>query len=230
MSLLSDILIHLQQSKDLDNEIDNSGLRERINQLRLWQCKRLLLSYEELYSQKKYQPAMNFFTEELYGPNDFSQRDKDIKKVLPLMESVLSKPTLATFEVALKLNTLSYQCDIDLVKQLPANKPITSELYAKAYRACNNQKARQQQLEYIEILANKLAEIAGRQSIMLMLKLSRKPAKMAGLGDLQGILERGATAFKKMGKIESFIQPILSGEKEIMLKLFSGENCLPDCD
>ncbi len=226
---MSDILFHLQQSKQLDEKIDQSGLRDRINHLRIWQCKRLLLSYDELYQQKKYRPAMDFFSEELYGPHDFSQRDKDIKKVLPLMESVLSKSTLATFEVALKLNTLSYQCDIDLVKQLPLDQAINSELYAKAYHDCDNLPARQQQIEYIEILAVKLAEIASRQSIMLMLKLARKPAKLAGLADLQIILESGATAFKKIGQIDGFILPILRGEREIMQKLFAGENCLPDC-
>ena len=225
---MSDILSHLLQSQALEQEINQLGLRNRVNSLRSWQCARLLISYDELYQQKKYRPAMDFFTDELYGPNDFSERDEDIKKVLPLMETVLSKETLATFELALKLNTLSYQLDFDLVRSLGDITDISNEQYARAYLSCNNQEQRQLQLELIEMLANSLAGIARRRSIMLVLKLSRKPAKLAGLGELQAILERGADAFRKIKKIDDFINPILQGETAIMQNLFAGKNCLPE--
>jgi len=171
---------------------------------------------------------MDFFTDELYGPNDFTQRDEDIKKVLPLMEKVLSKETLATFELALKLNTLSYQLDFELVNNLGDVKDISNDQYAQAYRSCNNLEQRKLQLELIDMLGNNLAGIAHRRSIMLVLKLSRKPAKLAGLEELQAILERGANAFRKIKKIDDFIKPILQGETVIMQSLFSGKNCLPE--
>jgi hypothetical protein len=225
---LSDILSHLLQSQDLEQEINQLGLRNQVNSLRKWQCSRLLFSYDALYQQKKYRAAMDFFTEELYGPNDFTKRDEDIKKVLPLMEKVLSKDTLATFELALKLNTLSYQLDFDLAKKLDGITDISSEQYAEAYRLCNNLGKRQLQLELIEMLANNLAGIAHRTTIMLVLKLSRKPANLAGLGELQAILEKGANAFRKIKKIDGFINPIIQGETVIMQSLFSGDNCLPE--
>ena len=225
---MSDILSHLLQSQTLEQEINQLGLRNQVNALRQWQCSRLLFSYDELYQKKQYCAAMDFFTDELYGPNDFTKRDEDIKKVLPLMETVLSKETLATFELALKLNTLSYQLDFELVKRLDGIINISSEQYAHAYRRCNNLEQRQLQLELIDKLANNLAGIAHRTSIMLVLKLSRKPAKLAGLGELQAILERGANAFRKIKKIDDFIKPILQGETQIMQNLFSGNNCLPE--
>ena len=225
---MSDILSHLLQSQALEQEIDQLGLRDQVNSLRRWQCSRLLFSYDELYQQKKYRCAMDFFTDELYGPNDFTKRDEDIKKVLPLMEAVLSKETLATFGLALKLNTLSYQLDFDLVKKLDGITNISSKQYAQAYRSCNNLAQRQLQLELIEMLANNLAGIAHRKSIMLVLKLSRKPAKLAGLEELQAILEKGASAFRKIKKIDDFIKPILQGEKMIMESIFSGKHCLPE--
>ncbi|NNJ72345.1 MAG: hypothetical protein HKP09_04095 [Enterobacterales bacterium] len=63
---------------------------------------------------------------------------------------------------------------------------------------------------------------------MLVLKLARVPANLAGLGDLQRILESGASAFRKIKKIDDFMLPILRGENEIMQQLFAGNNCLPD--
>ncbi len=225
---MSDILSHLLKSQALEQEINQLGLREQVNLLRKWQCSRLLYSYDALYQQKKYRAAMDFFTDELYGPNDFTERDEDIKKVLPLMEKVLSKETLSTFELALKLNTLSYQLDFELLKNLGDITDISNEQYAQAYLSCNNQEQRQLQLELIGVLAKSLETIAHKKSIMLVLKFSRKPAKLAGLGELQAILERGADAFRKIKKIDSFIQPIIQGETEIMQNLFSGKNCLPE--
>ena len=225
---MSDILSHLLQSQNLEREIDQLGLRNKVNALRQWQCSRLLFSYDSLYQKKQYRPAMDFFTAELYGPNDFTQRDEDIKKVLPLMERVLSEETIASFEIALKLNTLSYQLDFDLVRNLGDITNISNEDYALAYRNCNNLEQRQMQLNLIEMLSGNLSGIANKTSIMMLLKLSRKPAKLAGLGELQSILEKGASAFRKIKKIEDFINPILQGEKEIMQNLFSGKKCLPE--
>ncbi len=225
---MSDILSHLLQSQALEQEINQLGLRNRVNSLRKWQCARLLFSYDELYQQKKYRSAMDFFTDELYGPNDFTKRDEGIKKVLPLMEKVLSKQTIATFELALQLNTLSYQLDFDLVRELGDISDISSEQYAQAYQNCNNLEQRQLQLELIELLGGSLAGIARKTSVMLVLKLSRKPAKLAGLEELQAILEKGANAFRKIKTIDEFINPILQGETVIMQSLFSGNNCLPE--
>ncbi len=225
---MSDILFHLLQSQALGQEINQLGLRSQINSLRKWQSTRLLFSYDALYQQKQYRSAIDFFTDELYGPNDFTKRDEGIKKVLPLMEKVLSKEALETFGLALKLNTLSYQLDFDLVRSLGDITNISSEQYAHAYQNCNNLEQRQLQLELVELLANSLSGIAHRTSIMLVLKLSRKPAKLAGLEELQALLEKGVDAFRKIKEFDSFIKPIIQGEIMIMESLFSGKNCLPD--
>ena len=225
---MSEILAHLLESQTQDKYIDSEGLRDRVNQLRAWQCQRLLTSYQNLYQEARFAPAMDFFTRELYGPNDFSQRDADLQKAAPLMEAALSNKTIGTFILAVKLNTLSFKLDVELVQQLGEVTAISNELYAKAYAASDNLAERQLQLDYIELLARELDKIANRASIMMILKLARVPANLAGLGELQRILESGAAAFRQIGKIDDFIGPILSGENKIMKSLFAGEVCLPE--
>lgn len=225
---MSAIIDYLIENQAQEEHIDAMRLRERINQLRDWQCRRLLHTYESLHQQKRFAPAIEFFTTELYGPNDFSQRDADLKKAAPLMEAALSDKTIGTFILAVKLNTLSFKLDIALVQQIGNVDHITSEQYAEAYQACENKDERQRQLEYIELLARELDRIANRASILMILKLARIPAQLAGLGELQRILEEGASAFRKIGKINDFIDPILNGETAIMQKIFAGEPCLPE--
>ncbi len=39
--------------------------------------------------KKRFKPAVEFFINELYGPNDFSQRDQDIARIVPKMSKFM---------------------------------------------------------------------------------------------------------------------------------------------
>ena len=56
-----------------------------------------------------------------------------------------------------------------------------------------------------------------------LLKLSRVPARAAGLGELQSFLERGYAAFAELGDIRSFLADIGDNETRVMERLFAGD-------
>ena len=56
-----------------------------------------------------------------------------------------------------------------------------------------------------------------------MLKLSRLPAKAAGLGELQLFLERGFGAFAVLDDAQAFLADIRQHESAAMARLFAGE-------
>ena len=56
-----------------------------------------------------------------------------------------------------------------------------------------------------------------------MLKLMRRPAHMAGLGDLQDFLERGFESFREMKGADEFLATLRGREEKILSRLFSGE-------
>lgn len=64
--------------------------------------------------------------------------------------------------------------------------------------------------------------------IGMLIKLSRRPAKLAGVLALHEFLERGFNAFKAIGDVQSFIQPVLEREKALMYNLFEPTLSLPD--
>jgi hypothetical protein len=70
--------------------------------------------------------------------------------------------------------------------------------------------------------------------ISVILILSRKPAKIAGIESLQTFLEKGFNSFKKIGNVHDFIDPVISREREMMRALFAAkgvtENPLPEMD
>lgn len=217
---LDSIVNHLQLVSQLHQKVKEQQLTEPLRQLQAWQTKRLLASHDELWQSKRFKPAMAFFIDELYGPTDFSQRDQEIARVVPKMAKILPEKALVSLESALHLNTLSFDLDMHVLEQL-SGQSVDRDTYAKAYQACDNQAQREQQIVLLETLGIDLADVVKISGISALLMLSRKPAKMAGVESLHQFLETGFKAFKKLGKVEDFIQPIVDKERHLMHELFS---------
>jgi hypothetical protein len=212
------IIRHLHGMATMQNIAEKADLMPTIRAVQTWQCKRLLVSHQEMYQQKRFKPAVEFFINELYGPKDFSQRDQDIARIVPKMSKFLPEKALQSLASALHLNTLSFELDFDLAKNL-AGEPINRETYAKAYISCNNLTARQQQIDYIRTLGHDLADVVRMKGISSLLFISRKPAKMAGVLALHEFLEAGYKAFKKLGNVEDFILPVIDKEQQLLRQL-----------
>ena len=58
--------------------------------------------------------------------------------------------------------------------------------------------------------------------VVRLLKASRVPAKLAGLSQLQGFLERGFDAFAKLGGAQRFLDTITAREREVARRLVAG--------
>ena len=130
-SLAQDIIKHIHRvnaQRDLANKLNIMPL---VHQLQDWQCQRLLVSHDDLAQQKRYQKAMAFFVEELYGPKDFSQRDADLVRVIPKLAKVLPEKAMNAMNDALSLNALSFDLDMELAQYLHAhflNEPINKKI------------------------------------------------------------------------------------------------------
>ncbi|MFT4809619.1 MAG: hypothetical protein ACJAXM_000708 [Arenicella sp.] len=212
------IIRHLHGIRTMQEIAEKAGLMPSIRAVQAWQCKRLLVSHQEMYQQKRFKPAVEFFINELYGPNDFSQRDQDIARIVPKMSKFLPEKALQSLASALHLNTLSFELDFDLAQKL-MGVDINRDSYAKAYVSCDNLTTRQQQIDYIRTLGNDLADVVKMKGISSLLFISRKPAKMAGVLALHEFLDKGFKSFKNLGNVEDFITPVVNKEHEIMQQL-----------
>ncbi len=208
---------------------EEAGLISTIRDIQAWQCKRLIVSHQDMYQQKRFKPALEFFVDELYGPKDFRQRDQDIARIVPKMSKFLPEKALQSLASALHLNALSFELDFNLAKKM-SGKTLNKDSYAEAYQACDNHGNRQQQIDYISTLGQDLADVVSMRGISSLLFISRKPAKIAGVLALHEFLDSGFKAFKHLGNVQDFIQPIVAKEQQIMTQLYdsSATNPLPE--
>ena len=61
-----------------------------------------------------------------------------------------------------------------------------------------------------------------KPALGLLLKLSRLPARAAGLGELQSFLERGFAAFATLDRPAAFVDGVVARELEVSRRLFAG--------
>jgi hypothetical protein len=228
--ILEEIFEDLQHTQHMHELISLDNLTADIRALQTWQTNRLLQTHDDLWQTKRFKPAMQFFIDEIYGPKDFSQRDTEIAGVVSKIAKVLPEKGVESLQNALRLNSLSLELDITVVKKL-GNKQVNRDNYFDVYRQCDNQLLREEQIQLVENLGLSLAQVVKITGISTILMLSRKPAQIAGVKNLHEILERGFHSFKKLGDVHDFIDPIIERERALMHALFSAnsseENPLP---
>jgi hypothetical protein len=230
-----DIIAHLHKVNARRNLAEKMGLLPLIHDVQDWQCKRLLATHDEMARKPTYRLAMAFFVDELYGPKDFSQRDADLARVIPKLAKVLPNKAMKAIDDALALNALSFDLDMAMAQELQrqAEGKVNRDTYALAYRTTGRDHDRQRQITIVSHLGQQLADVVHIRGISILIKLARKPAKMAGLLSLHEFLQRGYDAFKGLGDVTQFIEPVVSKEIELNQQLLdpninlSHENPLP---
>lgn len=220
------IIQHLHKVNARRQLAEQVGIIAQINALQEWQCKRLLTTHADLAAQDEYKLAMDFFVGELYGPKDFSQRDADIVRVIPKLAKVLPEKAMRALDDALALNAISFEMDMAMVQHM-GDEPLTRDSYAIAYRNVGQADKRQAQLDIVARLGQQLADVVHIPGIGMLIKMARRPAKMAKLLALHEFLETGFKAFKNLGDVTAFIEPVITREAELNAQLLDPQRALP---
>jgi hypothetical protein len=218
---------HLHTAKTLRRQAKQAPdvARKRIL-LRQWQADRLARSYADLLASERFGLAARFFLSDLYGPKDFSSRDDEVERILPLLLSLLPVSALRTIALAVEVDALSEELDAAMVAELDragAIERIDEAAYAAAYRRVGQPEDRERQIALIRATGDALERLSGKPLLSTLLKLMRGPAHLAGLADLHAFLENGFAAFRHMGKADEFLDRIENRELTLFNKLFSGD-------
>src|SRR6478735_1631622 len=132
---------------------DPRNLLPQLSMLRQWQSKRLAESFADFLADPKMRPAAEFFLSDLYGDKDFSARDRDAARILPLMARLLPDTLLRAATEAIELAVLSHALDLRVVAQLAKRRqpmsPISEADYARAYRHGGYRRLRRHQIELV---------------------------------------------------------------------------------
>src|SRR5450432_1607249 len=229
-SVKSDLMAELERARRMhDERAASQQLAAGLDRIAEFQAGRLDATYRDLARDPRYQDAIAFFRTDLYGPGDFSRRDADLERVVPMMRRMLPAGVIATVTMAIQLSALSQELDRALLAKLGVDVPLTVASYSIAYRACANRGVRVQQIALIGSVGRALDRYVRTPLLRRTLAVMRVPARAAGLKTLQRFLERGVSGFASMRGATEFLETIASRETALMDAIFAGNDApFPD--
>lgn len=194
----------------------------RLRDLRAWQAGRLARTYRDLARDARYARAIDFFLNEVYGPQEFTARDRDLARAWHLFKVSLPAVALETLANAIELEVLTAELDHAMIAALPP-RGLGEIEYARAYRQVARRDARERQIDLVVGIGTSLQRLVRRKWIGVALRAAHAPARAAGFSALQGFLERGYRAFTGLEDAGRLMVTIRYRETRLMEALLS--NC-----
>lgn len=223
----------LTQARSLRLSAANEPVRaSRRQRVREFQAARLADTHADLLADPQFSNAARFFLTDLYSPRDLSARDAEIARVLPIMTGVLPLSGLQALLLAAEVDALSERFDGAMIDVLGnrLDAPLSRADYAEAYRQVGDRAGRTHQIDLIRATGDLLSTLAHKPGLGTLLKTMRRPAQLAGLGELQAFLERGFDAFRSMRRADEFLNRVIDRERALAAALFAGDAALAPSD
>ena len=219
----------------------DSALANSVLAVKAFQHLRFSKTYSDMLASPRYGPAARFFLADLYGPQDYSERDVQFARVVPLLVRMLPKELLQTLVALARLHALSEQLDTGMAQALmqrlaPVQRGTSGgnkldldyDRYADAWRTASTVSERERQIDLTVQVGRALERYTNKPLLRHSLSIMRAPAQAAGLGALQRFLEVGFDTFKKMNGAAEFLGAIEVRERAHATALFSGASAAPD--
>lgn len=201
---------------------EDPALLQRVIALKSYQSLRFSRTYADLLQHLRYSAATTFFLEELYGPQEFVARDAQFARVVPALVRMFPDEIVGTVSALAGLHALSESLDSAMASHLPSPQ-VDATGYVRAWQAVGRPDERQRQLELTLRIGQALDRYTRNPIIRTSLRMMRKPALAAGLGDLQRFLEVGFDTFGAMKGASEFLDAIERRERALISSLFSAD-------
>ena len=197
------------------------ALQQRLRLLRDWQAQRLATEYADQREHPRRRDAVEFFLGDVYGARDFAERDLQFARALHRLRAMLPLPALQALRDAVELQALTLELDAALAACLDETAAaLDASAYADAYREVGRYAERDRQIDLAFEIGARLRHLTAHPTIELMLRLAATPARLAGYGALQGFIERGYAAFRRLGpEAAEFLDTIATRERAFLARL-----------
>jgi hypothetical protein len=218
--LAASILGHLQRVEaERGARTSDAALAEKVLALKAYQRDRFSRTHADMLAHPRYASAARFFLEDLYGPQDFAERDAQFARIVPALVRLFPHEVVTTVDALAELHALSESLDSAMAREV-RGLPIDGSAYRHAWQAVGRPDDRRRQIDLVMTLGQHLDRYTRNRLLRHSLKLMRGPAKAAGLGSLQTFLERGFDTFGAMGGASDFLALVERRESELMQALF----------
>jgi hypothetical protein len=215
------ILVQLRAVRqERERRMQSAPWIAKVQAIKAYQHKRFASTYADLLASARHGPAARFFLEELYGPNDFTQRDAQFARVVPALVRLFPDEIVRTVQTLTSLHALSEALDSEMGALL-ASEAVDSSAYIAAWQGTGRPADRERQIALMLSVGEALDRLTRKPLVRATLAMMRGPARAAGLGELQRLLEAGFDTFRAMRGAQEFLATIGKCERSLCTALFS---------
>ncbi|QNP58831.1 FFLEELY motif protein [Paenacidovorax monticola] len=201
--------------------------RQAVHAIKELQSRRFQGTYADLLATPRYAPATRFFLQELYGSADYQARDAQFGRIAGALQTLFPQPVVATAVALAQLHAQTEQLDHAMGQAWAEMPGDDAARYVAAWRAVGQPHARREQLGRVLDMGRDLARLTRTPGLRTMLRMMRRPAHAAGMGELQRFLEAGFDTFgelaRQRGAVEHFLDTIGDREAALMEQLFQDD-------
>lgn len=221
MAVDASILLSQLAQVDRERQVRDTdpALAQTVATVKAYQQRRFARTHAGLLADPRYADAARFFLEDLYGPQDFRDRDAQFARIVPALVRLFPEEVVATVGELTALHALSEQLDTAVARQLTA-RSVSRASYAEAWQRVGRRPDRLRQVDMVLALGQRLEHYTQKRLLRQTLRLMRAPAHAAGLAALQAFLERGFDTFAAMHGAGQFLDSIRRDELALMTRLF----------
>lgn len=215
------ILAHLQRVQaERTARAAEPGWAARVVAVKAYQRERFARTHADLLAEPRYADAARFFLDDLYGPQDFAERDAQFARIVPALVRLFPTDIVVTVESLAALHALSESLDSAMGRQV-GDGPLDGATYTAAWQCVGRPEDRQRQIDLVLALGRQLDRYTRNRLLRHSLRLMRAPARSAGMGALQAFLERGFDTFGGMRGADEFLARVEGRERALMQALFA---------
>lgn len=200
----------------------DATLAVRSRAVREYQAERFRRTYDDLLASPASRDAALFFLNELYGEQDFLDRDTQFRRIVPGLVRLFPAEVVQTVLELAELHSLSERMDTRMAQAFEGSPPLDDERYARAWRVVGEPLSRARQVELVGRIGQALVRYTRHPTLGRALRMMRLPARAAGLSALQAFLERGFDTFAAMHDPQAFLDTVRRREDEFAARLFAG--------
>lgn len=213
----------------LREQARSEGLDTAVSAVKRLQARRFRATYTDVLAHPVQGPAARFFLDELYGDHDFAERDAQFGRIAGALERLLPEAVTELAVDLAEMHALTETLDHALAAHWLAlgDREPEGRRYARAWRLTAQREARERQLAVVQHMGTELQRLTRSKSLLMALRMMRRPAHAAGLSALQQFLETGFAAFGALGDARGFLNTVSERERRWIDVLFDAD--LPQC-
>ena len=213
----------LRQQRD-----QNPALALASKEVKSLQAQRFHATYADLLRSYRYKAATAFFLKELYGAQDYAERDNQFARIANTIARLFPQAVVDTAAALADVHALTETLDDQMARewmddQAGGATDNDCALYIHCWRRLGDPAIRQRQLDVVMHLGSELDRLTGMRGLRTLLKMMRRPAAVAGLSNLQYFLETGFDAFAEMRGAQEFLGVIRERESGWIRALFEDD-------